>query len=81
MVEQEGPEYWEWETKRTKSTEQTFLEDQKIGYDDQPWVASSRKHFGVRHGFCLSTDHSISALPFIILAGHPAVQSSFLPLA
>jgi major histocompatibility complex class I len=33
-VEQEGPEYWEQETKRAKSIEQTFLMDQRtlFGY-------------------------------------------------
>lgn len=42
-LEQEGLEYWEQERKRAKSTEQTFLEDQRtlLRNYDQLFVVSS----------------------------------------
>ena len=63
--EQEQPGYWEHNTKRAKSTEQTFLVDQRtlFGYYDQPCVGS-RMHFGLPRGFQLSMDHSISVHPY-----------------
>ena len=75
--EQEQPGYWEHNTKRAKSTEQTFLVDQRtlFGYYDQPCVGSrafwTSTWFPAQHG----PQHLSPSLLLSFSPGHPALFS------